>query len=41
MAGSTVNKDRSLEWEQKKIRPVSTIHVFVIARLISMKFQRD
>lgn len=37
------SQQRPLTWvgAEEKSRPVSTIHVFVIARLISMKFQRD
>lgn len=34
-------KPAHLSGSRRKSRPVSTIHVFVIARLISMKFQRD
>lgn len=36
IVGSTANKDSAHEWEKKKIRPTSTIHVFLIARLVSM-----
>lgn len=34
MAGAIANKGSSPGWEQKKIRPISTIHVFLIARLV-------
>lgn len=34
MVGSTANKGSSLEWEEKKIMPKSTIHVFLTARLV-------
>lgn len=35
--------DSLFEWEEKKIRPISTVHVFLIPKpgWLSMKFSRD
>lgn len=34
MAGSIANKGSSPGWEQKKIRSISKIHVFLTARVV-------